>query len=146
CLAAALPLRALAGFTDVVPCYDEASQRIFLVDAQPGGSGLAVWLYTHAEELLPLAYDIALACRSDPLLEPLSRAAQDWLLALLGRSGEHQPAAPLLTPPPTEREAPPAATRRLESPPAPQPEPRAAPAPRNPPADHQRQRSPAPPP
>ncbi len=146
CLAAALPLRALAGFTDVVPCYDEASQRIFLVDAQPGGSGLAVWLYTHAEELLPLAYDIALACRSDPLLEPLSRADQDWLLALLGRSGEHQPAAPLLTPPPTEREAPPAATRRLESPPAPQPEPRAAPAPRNPPANHQRQRSPAPPP
>jgi hypothetical protein len=36
--------------------------------------------------MLPLAYDIAYACRSDPLLEPLSRVDMDWLLALLGRA------------------------------------------------------------
>jgi hypothetical protein len=35
-----------------------------------------------------LAYDIALACRNDPLLEPLSRVDMDWLLALLGRPPE----------------------------------------------------------
>ncbi len=84
-LAAALPLRALIDFTDVVPCYDHEKRRLYLVEAQPGGCGLAAWLYAHAEELLPLAYDVALACRNDPLLEPLSRADMDWLLALLGR-------------------------------------------------------------
>ena len=84
-LAAALPLRAFAAMADVVPCYDQARRRLYLVDAQPGGSGLAAWIYEHAEELLPLAYDVALACRNDPLLEPLSRLDRDWLLALLGR-------------------------------------------------------------
>ncbi|MEN9937826.1 MAG: hypothetical protein RLZZ387_4405 [Chloroflexota bacterium] len=87
-MAAALPLRVLASFTDVVPCYDHAARRLYVVDAQPGGSGLALWTYTHAEELLPVAYDIALACRGDALLEPLSRVDQDWLLSLLGRSME----------------------------------------------------------
>jgi hypothetical protein len=84
-LAAALPLRALCDFTDVVPCYDHEARRLYLVDAQPGGNGLATWVYAHAEQLLPLAYDVALACRNDPLLEPLSRVDMDWLLALLGR-------------------------------------------------------------
>ncbi|MFL5800698.1 MAG: helicase, partial [Roseiflexaceae bacterium] len=91
-LAAALPLRTLASLTDIVPCYDHEARRLYLVDAQPGGSGLAAWIYAHAEELLPLAYDVALACRGDPLLEPLSRTDQDWLLALLGRSVEAPPA------------------------------------------------------
>ncbi|NWG21087.1 MAG: helicase [Chloroflexi bacterium] len=86
CLAAALPLRVLASFTDVAPFYDHERRRLFFVDAQPGGNGLARWIYQHAEELLPVAYDVALACRVDPLLEPLSRIDQDWLLALLGRT------------------------------------------------------------
>lgn len=90
-LAAALPLRALCDFTDVVPCYDHEARRLYLVDAQPGGNGLAAWVYAHAEDLLPLAYDVALACRNDPLLEPLSRVDMDWLLALLGR----QPPEPI---------------------------------------------------
>jgi hypothetical protein len=92
-LAAALPLRALASFTDVVPCYDQASGRLYLVDAQPGGSGLAVWAYTHAEELLPLAHDVAVACSTDPLLEPASRADRDWLLTLLGGGVDDRRAA-----------------------------------------------------
>jgi hypothetical protein len=87
-LAAALPLRALCDFTDIVPCYDHNQRRLYLVDAQPGGNGLAEWSYAHAEDLLPLAYDIALACRNDVLLEPLSRVDMDWLLALLGRAPE----------------------------------------------------------
>lgn len=85
-LAAALALRTLASFTDLVPCYDHAQRRLYLVDAQPGGNGLASWLYQHAEELLPVAYDVAYACRNDALLEPLSRNDMDWLLALLGRT------------------------------------------------------------
>jgi hypothetical protein len=86
CLTAAVTLRALASFTDLVPLYDHERRRLFFVDAQPGGNGLAQWLYQHAEDVLPIAYDVALACRSDPLLEPLSRVEQDWLLALLGRA------------------------------------------------------------
>jgi hypothetical protein len=86
CLTAAVTLRALASFTDLVPLYDHERRRLFFVDAQPGGNGLAQWLYQHAEDVLPVAYDVALACRSDPLLEPLSRVDQDWLLALLGRA------------------------------------------------------------
>lgn len=110
-LAAALSLRALATFTDVVPCYDPEARRIYLVDAQPGGNGLAAWVYTHAEELLPLAYDVALACRGDALLEPLSRVDMDWLLALLGRRAEELPALDRsrpaeVAPPPARSEEP----------------------------------------
>ncbi|MDW8215804.1 MAG: DUF1998 domain-containing protein, partial [Roseiflexaceae bacterium] len=89
-----------------VPLYDHERRRLFFVDAQPGGNGLAQWLYQHAEEVLQVAYDVALACRADPLLEPLSRVEQDWLLALLGRT----PAEPLrhgepspTVPPPASR-------------------------------------------
>jgi hypothetical protein len=85
CLAGALPLRTLAPMTDIVPCYDAAHQRLYFIDAQPGGSGLAAWLFEQAEQVLPLAYDVAYACRHDPLLEPLSRIEMDWLLTLLGR-------------------------------------------------------------
>ncbi|NNJ08825.1 helicase [Chloroflexales bacterium ZM16-3] len=83
-MAAAVAVRTLLTLTDAVPAYDAEARRIYMVDAQPGGNGLAAWLYTGIEELLPLAYDIALDCRSDPLLEPLARADMDWLLALLG--------------------------------------------------------------
>lgn len=87
-LAAALSLHTTTTFTDIVPCYDHETRRVYIIDAQPGGNGLATWIYDHAEELLPLAYDIALTCRHDPLLEPLSRVDMDWLLALLGRTTE----------------------------------------------------------
>lgn len=83
-LAVALPLRVLCDQIDSIPAYDPALQRIYLADAQPGGNGLAAWVYEHLEALLPLAYDLALDCRSDPLWEPLARADMDWLLMLLG--------------------------------------------------------------
>jgi hypothetical protein len=122
-LAAALSLRALADLTDVVPCYDHEARRLYVVDAQPGGNGLAAWLYQHADEILPLAYDVALACRGDPLLEPLSRVDMDWLLALLGRRADEavpiaqprQAAALRATPPgrPEPIEGPPPAQERV---------------------------------
>lgn len=111
CLTAAVTLRALASFTDLVPLYDHERRRLFFVDAQPGGNGLAQWLYQYAEEVLPIAYDVALACRSDPLLEPLSRVDQDWLLALLGRApleparrSEPATQSPSLAPPDERRQ------------------------------------------
>jgi DEAD/DEAH box helicase domain-containing protein len=83
-LALALPLRVVCAASDCVPAYDAQDRRLYLVDAQPGGNGLALWLFDNLEELLPLAYDIALDCRSDPLLEPPARIDMDWLLSLLG--------------------------------------------------------------
>ena len=118
-LAAALQMRALAELTDVVPCYDPATRRLYIIDAQPGGNGLSAWVFAHAEELLPLAYDVALACRTDPLLEPLSRADMDWLLLLLGRTPAAEPAP---APPPRRRaEEPPRPPARVEFVPAPEP-------------------------
>ncbi len=87
-VAATLPLRTLAPMTELVPAYDPERRRLYFVDAQPGGSGMAAWLYAHAEDVLPLAYDTALACRADPLLEPLARVDMDWLLPMIGRPAE----------------------------------------------------------
>ncbi|HEX5688673.1 MAG TPA: hypothetical protein VFX76_01650, partial [Roseiflexaceae bacterium] len=118
-------LRAYAKLTDIVPCYDHSARRLFLVDAQPGGNGLAAWIYSHAEQLLPLAYDVALACRNDALLEPLSRADMDWLLALLGRVPEAVPAERARVPAPARAkpveliEGPPPAAPRIVLTPAP---------------------------
>ncbi len=125
-LASALQMRALADFTDVTPCYDASIRRLYLVDTQPGGNGLSAWVFANAEELLPLAYDVALACRNDPLLEPLSRVDMDWLLLLLGRA----PAAP---PEPPSRPAP-RQVEYIEAPPEPRRRDRPAPRDEPPPA------------
>lgn len=86
-LVAALPLRVLCRITDLVPAYDAGLRRLYLVDAQPGGNGLSSWLYTNLDIMLPLAYDIALDCHNDALLEPAARMDMDWLLTLLSESG-----------------------------------------------------------
>jgi hypothetical protein len=85
CLASAVAIRTVSHFADLAPCYDAPSRRLYLVEAQPGGNGLGEWLFSRAEELLPLAYDAALACRGDALIEPIGRLDMDWLLPLLGR-------------------------------------------------------------
>jgi DEAD/DEAH box helicase domain-containing protein len=94
CLASAVALCTASSFGDLVPCYEERSRRLYLVEAQPGGNGMGEWLFARAEELLPLAYDTALACRNDALLEPLARLDMDWLLPLLGRTRQSVPPAP----------------------------------------------------
>ncbi len=154
-LAATLSLRTLLSLTDLVPAYDADAQRIYLVDAQPGGNGLALWLYDHLEDLLPLAYDVALDSRSDPFLEPLARVDMDWMLALLGGWQQVEPPPPpvVVAPPPVvvppppppppvavvveeeavaepEPPATPAPKRRGRRAPAEEPEPPAAPAPK----------------
>ena len=136
-LVAALPLRCLSAVTDLVPAYDAEARRIYFIDAQPGGNGVSAWLFSSLEELLPLAYDLALDCRGDALLEPLARADTDWLLALLagGRSTEAalpapaRPEAPVARAEPTLRQEP----VRPPAPPAPvRQEPRREPARREP--------------
>jgi len=88
-LVAALPLLALGDLGDLVPAYDAEARRLLFVDANPGGNGLSAWLFDHLEEVLPLAYDVALDCGGDTLLDPIARADKDWLLGLL--SGLHGP-------------------------------------------------------
>ncbi|NJN18415.1 MAG: helicase, partial [Oscillochloris sp.] len=99
-LAAALPLHSLATLADLVPAYDVEARRLFFVDAQPGGSGLAIWLFNHLHQLLPTAYDIALDARNDPLLEPAARADMDWLLPLLSTRPAQPVVLPIRTPQP----------------------------------------------
>jgi outer membrane biosynthesis protein TonB len=130
-----LPLVVLANPTDSVPAYDAAQSRLYLIDAHPGGSGLASWLYENLEMVLPLAYDLALDCKNDALLEPAARIDMDWLLSLLGG------AVSMPAPPPRRatRPEPPASSHPASSHPASSPPPEPAPEP--PAASH-----PAPPP
>jgi hypothetical protein len=139
-LVAALPLRVLAHQTDVIPVYDAGLGRLYIIDAQPGGNGLAAWLYRNLETVLPLAYDVALDYHSDPLLEPAARTDMDWLLTMLG--GEftlpERPAAPGVSRDIPERDKEPPASHtapeRVPAPPEPaQPAPSASPA--EPPAE-----------
>lgn len=110
-MVAALPLRVLCNATDVVPAYDATAERLYLVDAHPGGNGMANWLYANLETVLPFAYDIALDSRNDALLEPVARLDMDWLLMLLG--GER--ARPASAGVRSERAQPPPATSSAAS-------------------------------
>jgi DEAD/DEAH box helicase domain-containing protein len=138
CLVAALPLRTMSALADLVPAYDAEARRIYFVDAQPGGNGVSAWLFTSLEELLPLAYDVALDCKGDPLLEPLARADIDWLLTMLAaerpapaaRPAHEEPPPRVEAPPPPRPVEPPAPPAALELPP---PQPRREPAPVEPP-------------
>ncbi len=95
---AAIALTTLARLEDCVPAYDPATQCLFLIDAQPNGNGLAEWLYEQIETILPLAYDIALDQRSDPLCDVLARTDMDWLLAILGGETDAAVAIPVVSP------------------------------------------------
>jgi hypothetical protein len=122
-LALVLPLVVLANPTDSVPAYDAAQSRLYLIDAHPGGSGLAAWLYENLDTVLPLAYDLALDCKNDALLEPAARIDMDWLLSLLGGAVS----MPTLPPRRATRPEPPAAARPASPPPQePAPEPPAS--------------------
>ncbi|NJL06283.1 MAG: helicase, partial [Chloroflexaceae bacterium] len=90
-VATAIALLTNQSILDCVPAYDAGLSRLYLVDAQPGGNGLSVWLFDHLEQVLPLAYDIALASRNDALFEPVARLDMDWLLALLGSTPTREP-------------------------------------------------------
>lgn len=120
-MSTALTLRNLAAWVDLVPCYDPITHRLYLIDAQPGGNGLAHRVYQTAEELLPLAYDVALACRTDPFLEPIARIDMDWLLTLLGRAAELPPERALVLDLPPRQRLPDASPPRSRAAPASEP-------------------------
>ncbi len=95
--AAAIALTTLARLEDCVPAYDPETQRLYFIDSQPNGNGLAEWLYDQIEAILPLAYDVALNQRSDPLFEVLARTDMDWLLAVLGGETDVAVAMPVVS-------------------------------------------------
>ncbi len=117
-LASSLPLLVLCQPTDLVPAYDARHNRLYLIDAQPGGNGLSAWVYENLEDVLPIAYDVALDCRGDTLLEQMARTDMDWLLELLvGQRRTREPASPPLAEPvvsTAERPPPPPATEQKE--------------------------------
>jgi hypothetical protein len=134
---AAAALITLARVEDCVPAYDPATNHLYLIDAQNSGNGLAEWLYDQIETILPLAYDIALEQRTDPLFEPLARTDMDWLLAVLSGETEVAIAMPALSPGRTPGENRPARTPeppvREPEPPAREPPARSEPPAREPP-------------
>ncbi len=87
-LVLAATLRTTGSLLDCVPVYDPSLSRLYLIDAQPGGNGLAVWLFEELEHVLPIAFDIAFECKNDALFEPVARLDRDWLLSLLGGNAE----------------------------------------------------------
>ena len=124
-LIAAVCLQASADIIDLVPCYDEANGLLYFVDTQPGGSGLAAWIYENAEQLFQLAFDIAYAGRHDPLIEGLCRNDRDWLQVVLGKAAAPTEANTVFVTAPADNqpfiELPPARTVRPDVvPPAPQ--------------------------
>jgi hypothetical protein len=127
---AAAALITLARVEDCVPAYDPATNHLYLIDAQNSGNGLAEWLYDQIETILPLAYDIALEQRTDPLFEPLARTDMDWLLAVLSGETEVAIAMPALSPGRTPGENRPA---RTPEPPVREPPVRSEPPAREPP-------------
>ena len=87
-LVAALPLRALATFTDLVPAYDPTLRRLYFVEAQSGGNGLTAWASENLAEILPFAHQITLSCANDALLESVVQNDQAWLATLLPQESE----------------------------------------------------------
>ncbi|MBO9374434.1 MAG: helicase, partial [Chloroflexus sp.] len=118
--AAAIALTTLARLEDCVPAYDPETQRLYFIDSQPNGNGLAEWLYEQLETILPLAYDVALDQRSDPLCDVLARTDMDWLLAILGGETDAAVAIPVGSP---TGVAQPETTVRVAEPPVPIPAP-----------------------
>ncbi len=93
----ALPFCVLGDDRDLVPAYDATNQRVYVIDAQPGGNGLSAWIFAHMEELLPFAYDVALDCRNNLLLEEIAHNDMDWLLMVLGGKRLQQQPKPSTT-------------------------------------------------
>jgi hypothetical protein len=42
-----------------VPCGDTTFRRVYVVDAQPGGSGATEWMFAHLDDVLATAVALA---------------------------------------------------------------------------------------
>lgn len=75
----ALPHVLISRVEEVVGAYDPQRGRLWLVETEPGGIGLALAIFTNAEALLEAARDIARAMLASPLWGALARSELGWL-------------------------------------------------------------------
>jgi hypothetical protein len=78
-VAQALPLLMLADPSAIVACYDADTQRLYLVEGEPGGGGVIERCYEHIEELLSHAATIAHACAEHPLFAQVATDELAWI-------------------------------------------------------------------
>jgi len=100
CVVGAVAASHLCQFVDLVPVFEAATRRLYLVDAHPGGNGLAREVFVWIATLLPMALEVADACIGDPLLAVAAQRDRTWLAERLGRlpAALHADAVPV-TPP-----------------------------------------------
>lgn len=82
-VALSLPLLSVLTTAAVVPCADSEQQRIYVVDAQPGGNGAAEWMFAHLDQVLAQSLALAELLVADPLLAEGCQLDEAWLRALV---------------------------------------------------------------
>lgn len=87
-----VPLIALARPADLVPAYSAEHQRLYFVEAEPGGIGLIESVYDQFEQLAAYALDLSTACASRPLYRQLATTELAWLQALQAAAAPSRPA------------------------------------------------------
>jgi DEAD/DEAH box helicase domain-containing protein len=85
-LAQALPLVALARPAALLFAYDAEQQRLYLIEAEPGGVGLIDCVYNQFETLIELALQLAQSCIARSLYRSLAVAELSWINALYGHT------------------------------------------------------------
>ncbi|MDP9311706.1 MAG: hypothetical protein M3R24_12640, partial [Chloroflexota bacterium] len=96
----ALPFVILAQPCTLAISYDATQQRLFVLEAEGGGVGLADCVYDEFERLINVAYDLALACVDSPIFGQIAASERDWLAVLRGDKPTVRaaPAAPEVQP------------------------------------------------
>ncbi len=117
CVVGAVAASHVCRFADLVPVLDAATRRLYLVDAHPGGNGLAREVFGWIATLLPMALAVADACIADPLLSIAAQHDRGWLAERLGRPvapPTHEDDVVLATPPASGVAGPSVAAQLLE--------------------------------
>ncbi len=83
-LQAALPFIILAQPCTLAVSYDATLQRLFVLEAESGGVGLADCVYDEFERLIDFAYVLTLACVDSPIFGQIAASERDWLAVLRG--------------------------------------------------------------
>ena len=63
----------------LVPCYDASSGRLFLVEAQPGGTGIVQTVWPHLTEIMAAAQSVVALRAADEPLSAFVRVDAGWL-------------------------------------------------------------------
>ncbi len=83
-IGAVLPFVMLAPPAALIVSYDHERQRLYFVEAEPGGVGIADCVYDAFERLIELASHLTVACADSPLYRHVAALERGWFDALRG--------------------------------------------------------------